>query len=194
MSTPGRGEMTLTFSGARLLCRLLLICGTYSARLEMPEVADLGRAREGGGLAGAPEGGSALCSRPRMPLGLYSVDPRAAPSRGRRGPRLAPRQVLPPKPSLPPLSCPSREAAHSGRADTSQTTGAENRIRRRDHGGHDEPPGHLCSTGSPGKGKPTYLNQRSDEWLSGLRTQCCLREDPGSIRGLARWVENLVLP
>ena len=160
MSTPGRGEMTLTFSGARLLCRLLLISGTYSARLEMPEVADLGRAREGGGLAGAPEGGSALCSRPRMPLGLYSVDPRAAPSRGRRGPRLAPRQVLPPKPSLPPLSCPSRKAAHSGRADTSQTTGAENRIRRRDHGGRDELPGQLCSTGSPGKGKTNLFKSQ----------------------------------
>ena len=31
-------------------------------------------------------------------------------------------------------------------------------------------------------------------WLSGLRTQCCLCEDVGSIPGLTQWVKDLVLP
>ena len=31
-------------------------------------------------------------------------------------------------------------------------------------------------------------------WISGLKTQCSLREDVGSIPGLAQWVNYLVLP
>ena len=31
-------------------------------------------------------------------------------------------------------------------------------------------------------------------WLSGLRTQCGVREDVGWIRGLIQWVKDLVFP
>ena len=31
-------------------------------------------------------------------------------------------------------------------------------------------------------------------WVSGLRTQCCLGEDTGSIPSLTQWVKNPELP
>ena len=31
-------------------------------------------------------------------------------------------------------------------------------------------------------------------WLSGLRTQHCLREEMSSIPGLTQWIKDLVLP